>query len=213
MARFGTRFGGAWGILPRSRTNQTHKPYIDELQILFSLCIPRHDFATAVKGAISEQLRDMVGCAFLIHDVRAAGLQLALIFYAGMWNSWYVNYTTFAVNTVSFVFVDVELTSPGAFINEKVPGNRPFRDPFWRGMGHLAPRRGISHTQAIHRWITNVVQFISAKAWLRHCSERCHLRTAARQGWVCLSDIHFQCVHAAGLQLATLICTGMWNSG
>ena len=29
-----------------------------------------------------------------------------------------------------------------------------------------------------------------AKAWLRHCSQRCHPRSAARQGWVCLSDIH-----------------------
>ena len=28
-----------------------------------------------------------------------------------------------------------------------------------------------------------------AKVWLRHCSQRCHLRTAVRQGWVCLSDI------------------------
>ena len=28
-----------------------------------------------------------------------------------------------------------------------------------------------------------------AKVWLRHCSQRCHLRTAAWQGWVCLSDI------------------------
>ena len=29
-----------------------------------------------------------------------------------------------------------------------------------------------------------------AKAWLRHCSQRCHPRSAARQGSVCLSDIH-----------------------
>ena len=28
-----------------------------------------------------------------------------------------------------------------------------------------------------------------AKAWLRHCSRSCHPRSAARQGWVCLSDI------------------------
>ena len=30
---------------------------------------------------------------------------------------------------------------------------------------------------------------VHAKAWLRHCSG-CHPRSAARQGWVCLSDIH-----------------------
>ena len=28
-----------------------------------------------------------------------------------------------------------------------------------------------------------------AKAWLRHCSRSCHPRSAARQGWVCPSDI------------------------
>ena len=40
----------------------------------------RHDFATAVKGATTHQLRDRVGCAYLIYTVqgvRAAGLQLA----------------------------------------------------------------------------------------------------------------------------------------
>ena len=87
MARFGTRFRRAWGILPRSGTNHTHKPYIDELQILSSLCMPRHDFATAVKGATSEQLRDRVGCAYLIYTfqgVHAAGLQLVTLISAGM---------------------------------------------------------------------------------------------------------------------------------
>ena len=41
--------------------------------------MPRHDFATAVKGATPDQLRDRVGCAYLIYTaqgVRAAGLQL-----------------------------------------------------------------------------------------------------------------------------------------
>ena len=87
IARFGTRFGRAWGILPRSGTNHTYKPYIDELHILSSLCMPRHDFATAVKGATSEQLRDRVWCAFPIYPVQgvhAAGLQLATLIYAGM---------------------------------------------------------------------------------------------------------------------------------
>ena len=79
IARFGTRFGGAYGILPRSGANHTQKPCIDELQILSSLYMPRHDFATAVKGGTSEDLRDRVGCAFPIYPVqgvRAACLQI-----------------------------------------------------------------------------------------------------------------------------------------
>ena len=87
MSSSGTRFGGACGILPPAEANDTHKPYIDELQILFSLYMPRHDFATTVKGATSEQLRDRVGCAFPIYPVpgvHAAGLQLAPLIYAGM---------------------------------------------------------------------------------------------------------------------------------
>ena len=85
MARFGTSFGGAWGIWPRSGANHTHKPYTDELQILSSLCRRRHDFATAVKVATPDQLRDRVGCAYLIYPVqgvRAAGLQLTPLLYA-----------------------------------------------------------------------------------------------------------------------------------
>ena len=82
MARFGTSFGGAWGIWPRSWANFKTKPYTDELQIWSSLCMQRHDFATAVKGANPDQLRDRVGCAYLIctvQGVRAAGLQLAFL--------------------------------------------------------------------------------------------------------------------------------------
>ena len=44
-----------------------------------------HDFATAVKGATPDQLRDRVGCTYLIYTVqgvRAAGLQLAPLIYA-----------------------------------------------------------------------------------------------------------------------------------
>ena len=147
------------GILPCTEANHTHKPYIDELQILSSLCMLRHDFTTAVKGAISEQLRDRVGCAFLIYPVQgvhATGLQLGLIFYAGMWNSWYINYTTFAVNIVSLMSMST-WRHQRAFIGENVPENHPFRDPFWRGIWHLAPLRGKSHTQTIHRWTTNIV--------------------------------------------------------
>ena len=85
MARFETSFGGAWGIWPRSGPNLKTKPYTDELQILSSLCMQRHDFATAVKGATPDQLRDRVGCAYLIYTVqgvRAAGLQMAPLIYA-----------------------------------------------------------------------------------------------------------------------------------
>ena len=85
MARLGTSFGGAWGIWLRSGANLKTKPYTDELEILSSLCMQRHDFATAVKGATPDQLRDRVGCAYLIYTVqgvRAAGLQLASLIYA-----------------------------------------------------------------------------------------------------------------------------------
>ena len=47
--------------------------------------MPRHDFATAVKVAAPDHLRDRVGCAYLIYTaqgVRAAGLQLAPLIYA-----------------------------------------------------------------------------------------------------------------------------------
>ena len=87
MARFGTHFGGACGILLRAEANHTHKPYIDELQILSSLYMRRHDFATAVKGSTSEELRDRVRCAFPIYPVQgvgAAGLQLAPLIYTVM---------------------------------------------------------------------------------------------------------------------------------
>ena len=57
----------------------------DELQILSSLCMPRHGFATAVEVVTPDQLRDRVGCAYLIYPVqgvRAAGLQLTPLIYA-----------------------------------------------------------------------------------------------------------------------------------
>ena len=56
--------------------------------------MPMHDFATAVKGATSEQLRDRVWCAFPIYPVQgvhAAGLQLATLISTGMWNPGNVN--------------------------------------------------------------------------------------------------------------------------
>ena len=85
MALFGTSSAGAWGFKPRSGANDTHKPYTDELQILSSLCMPRHGFATAVEVVTPDQLRDRVGCAHLIYPVqgvRAAGLQLTPLIYA-----------------------------------------------------------------------------------------------------------------------------------
>ena len=97
-----------------------------------------------------------------------------------------------------------------ALIGEIVPENRPFRDPFWRGIRYLAPLRGKSHTKTINRWITNIVLFIHAKAWLRHCSQRCHLRTAARQGWVCLSDIPCSsCPHSWSAAGSPNLCTNL----
>ena len=68
------------GHLAPLRGESQNEPYTDELQILSSLCMQMHDFATAVKGATTDQLRDRVGCAYLIYTVqgvRAAGLQLA----------------------------------------------------------------------------------------------------------------------------------------
>ena len=47
--------------------------------------MPRHDFATAAEVATPDQLRDRVGCAYLIYiaqGVRAAGLQLTPLIYA-----------------------------------------------------------------------------------------------------------------------------------
>ena len=136
------------------------------------------------------QPQNGVGCAFPLYPVQkvcAAALQLAPLIYAGIWNSGYINKTIFVVHTVSFSAMS-NWRHQGSFIGEKVPDNGPFRDPFWTGMGHIAPLRDKSHTQTIYRWTTNIVQFVHAKVWLRHCSQRCHLRTAARQGWVCLSD-------------------------
>ena len=94
MALFGTSFAGAWGFWPRSGANHTHKPYTDELQILSSWCMPRHDFATAAEVVTPDQLRDRVGCAYLIYTaqgVRAAGLQLTPLIYARIWNSGCIN--------------------------------------------------------------------------------------------------------------------------
>ena len=110
-----------------------------------------------------------------------------------------------------------------AFIGEKVPENGPFRDQFSRGVGHLAPLRGKSHTQCtnlklrLHQ-LDNIcsshISFSSMSNWRRHrafigekvpeilsswcmpkhdfatAAEYCHPRSAARQGWVCLPDIH-----------------------
>ena len=49
---------------------------------------------TAVKVVTPDQLRDRVGCAYLIYPVqgvRAAGLQLTPLIYARIWNSGCIN--------------------------------------------------------------------------------------------------------------------------
>ena len=61
ITRFGTRFGGAWGTLLRPGANDTHKPYVAELQILSSLCMQKHVFVTAVNAAAADLLRKRVG--------------------------------------------------------------------------------------------------------------------------------------------------------
>ena len=91
---FRDQFWRGVGLLARSGANDTHKPYTDELQILSSLCMPRHGFATAVEVVTPDQLRDRVGCAYLIYPVqgvRAAGLQLTPLIYARIWNSGCIN--------------------------------------------------------------------------------------------------------------------------
>ena len=150
IARFGTRLGRAWGILPRLGTNHTHKPYIDELQILSSLCMPRYDFATAVKGATSEQLRDRVESAFPIYPVqgvRAVGLQLTPLSYTRMCNSGYLNEATFVEHTVSFVCVDVQLTTSGCVHWRKSTRKSPLSGPILEGHMASCPAQGqITHT-------------------------------------------------------------------
>ena len=91
---FRDQFSRGVGHLAPLRANHTHKPYTDELQILSSWCMPKHDFATAAEVVTPDQLRDRVGCAYLIYTaqgVRAAGLQLALLIYARIWNSGCIN--------------------------------------------------------------------------------------------------------------------------
>ena len=91
---FRDQFSRGVGHLAPLRGKSHNKPYTDELQILSSLCMPRHDFATAVEVATPDQLRDRVGCAYLIYTaqgVRAAGLQLTPLIYARIWNSGCIN--------------------------------------------------------------------------------------------------------------------------
>ena len=106
-----------------------------------------------------DQLRDRVGCAYLIYPVqgvRAAGLQLTLLIYARIWKSGCINYTIFVVHTVSFVFIDVELTTPEGVHWRKSTRKWPVSGPVLEGRGALAPLRGKWHTQTIHRWTTNI---------------------------------------------------------
>ena len=84
---FREQFGGGMGHLA-PHGGKSHAQTIHPMNYKYCLVyISRHDFATAVKGATSEQLRDRVGCAFpiyLVQGVRSAGLQLAPLIYAGL---------------------------------------------------------------------------------------------------------------------------------
>ena len=96
-----------------------------------------------------------------------------------------------------------------AFIGEKVPENGPFRDQSFGGAWGIWPRsganrstRGKPYTDELQILCSCVLtrftaQLVPKRAIFgtRHCirideNERCHPRSAARQGWVCLSDIH-----------------------
>ena len=49
-----------------------------------------------------------------------------------------------------------------------------------------------------------------SKAWLCHCSQRYHLRTAARQVWVCLSDIPcLKCLRSWSAAGSPNLCTNL----
>ena len=61
MGPFRDQFWRGVGHLAPLRGESQTKPYTDELKILSSLCMPMHDFATAVKGATPDQLRDRLG--------------------------------------------------------------------------------------------------------------------------------------------------------
>ena len=54
-----------------------------------------------------------------------------------------------------------------------------------------------SHTQTIHLWTKNIVYFVHAKAWLRHCSQRYNLRTGL--------GVHFR--HTLFKKSAQLLCS------
>ena len=113
--------------------------------------MPRHGFATAVEVVTPDQLRDRVGCAYLIYPVqgvRAAGLQLTLLIYARIWNSGCINWTIFVVHTVSFVFIDVELTTPETGVHwRKSTRKWLFLGPALQGRGASSPARGqVTHT-------------------------------------------------------------------
>ena len=82
--------------------------------------MPRHGFATAVEVVTPDQLRDRVGCAHL---------------------------TIFVVHTVSFVFIDVELTTPEGVHWRKSTRKWLFLGPALQGRGASSPAQGqVTHT-------------------------------------------------------------------
>ena len=161
------------------------------------------------------QPQNGVGCAFPIYPVQnvcAAALQLAPLIYAGIWNSGYINKTIFVVHTVSFSAMS-NWRHQGSFIGEKVPDNGPFRDPFWTGMGHIAPLRDKSHTQTIHRWTKILYSLcIPRHDFITAVKGATSEQLRDRVGSV-FPIYPVQGVCAAGLLLALLIYAGMWNSG
>ena len=144
MARLGTRFGGAWGILPCSGVNHIHTPYTDEQQVLSSLYMPSHDFTTAINCATSEQLRERVGCAYLIYPVQGVHAAGPLDLCRNV--KFRVLRTDNICNSRSlFRFHRCRIDDiRGRSLVKKYPKKYPkypFRDPFWRDVEHLAPLR------------------------------------------------------------------------
>ena len=108
--------------------------------------------ASPLQSKLSPQIScgDRVGCAYLIYPVqgvRAAGLQLTPLIYARIWNSGCINWTIFVVHTVSFVFIDVELTTPEGVHWRKSTRKWPVSGPALQGRGASSPAQGqMTHT-------------------------------------------------------------------
>ena len=127
--------------------------------MISSLSMQKHDFDTAVKFATPEQLCDRGGSAsptYHVQGVRAAGVQLASLIYVGMRNSGYRNYTIFLVHTVSFVFIDGELTTPGGVHWRQITRKWPVSGPVLEERGAYCSAQGqithSNHTSMIYKY-------------------------------------------------------------